>query len=233
MKSLRLRELSSGPNSDANTFPIDAVWQQFASSSQNRPLHSRSRLRIDEQSHASAASGSADFTRECTLLPRGGDHAVNYRRRNRGQIPAPKLPLLADEPAGLAPVVSIERNKKLTRHVRNARKVAKDFLIALNMPGKNLPIVDAVLPRLACVAKNKPPFQFVEVASNFCAPFASGFQMNRAGAAKRRRIMVLRSRRHADHDRLRVAADVDPIFQSLSRAREPIERSANGYGHGA
>ena len=207
--------------------------QKLAPRRRDRSFHSRPRRWIDEQSDASAPSCPANFAGQRTLTSRSGNDAVNHRRGNRGQITPAKLPFLADELAGFLPVVSIESNKEPPRYVRNAREITKDSLVAPNVPLENFPVVDAGLPGLPGVAKDEAPLELVEIASDLFAPFASGLQMNRAGAAKGGRIMILRSRGYANDDGFCVTADVDPIFQAQSRAREPIQRRADGHGHGA
>jgi hypothetical protein len=82
------------------------------------------------------------------------------------------------------------------------------------MSRENFPIVYPVLPWLTRVTEDKPPLEFVQIAPDFLSPLASWLQMNRAGAPKRWRIMILRARGDANHDSFRVAADVDPIFQA-------------------
>jgi len=188
--------------------------QKFAPIRLNGCLHSRPRGRIDKQSHAAAASGAADFAGQRALPSRGGYHAINHWRRNCGQIPTTECPFLANEPAGFLPIVSIERGKEPPRHIRDARQIAKDSLVTSNVPHENFPIVYPVLPWLARVAEDEPPLEFIQVAADFLAPLSACLQMNRAGAAKRRWIMVLRAGGHANHNSFRVAADVDPIFQA-------------------
>src|SRR5580704_7274588 len=222
-RSLRLRESSLRPYPDSHSFTIDPVRQELAPIRLNRRLHSRPRGRIDEQSHTATPSGAANFAGQRALPSSGRNHAIHHRRRNCGQIPATEGPFVADEPAGFLPIVSIERCKEPPRHVRDARQIAKDSLVTLNVPRENFPIVYPVLLWLARVAEDEPPLQFVQVAADFLAPLAARLQTNRAGAAKRRRIMVLRACGHANHDCFHVAADVDPIFQAQSRARQPVQ----------
>ena len=207
--------------------------QNLAPVRRNRRLHSRSRTGIDEQSHAAAPSGAANFTGQRALPSSGGNHPINHRRRNGGQIPAAEFPFLTNEPAGFLPVVSIECRKKPPRHIGDARQIAKDLLVASNVSRENFPIVYPVLLRLTRVAEHKPPLEFVQIAPDFLSPLASWLQMNRAGTPKRRRIMILRARGNANYDSFRVAADVDPIFQAQTRARQPIECRADGHSHRA
>ena len=101
------------------------------------------------------------------------------------------------------------------------------------MPREDLPVIDTVLLRLPRVAEHQPPLEFVQIAADFFAPLASRFQMNGAGSAKSGRIVVLRAGGHADHDGFRVTADVNPVLETQLCAGEPVERRANGHGHGA
>src|SRR4029077_7171424 len=177
------------PYPDSHAFAIDAVRQKLASSRQNRGFHTCPRVRIDQQSHTTSAARAAHLARQGALPPRSGDDAVDHRRGDGGQIPPPKLPFLPDEPPSFLPVISTERNKEAPRYVRDARQIAKNPLIASSMPREDFPVVDAVLFRLPGIAKDEPPLEFVQVAADFLAPFASRLEMNRAGPAKRRRIM--------------------------------------------
>ena len=128
-------------------------------------------------------------------------------------------------------MISIECNKEPARHVRDACEITPDSPVASNVSFEYFPVVYAVLPRLPCIAENQTALEFVEIATDLFASFAPRFQMNRAGTAKSGGIVILRSRGRANHDSFRVAADVDPIFQTQGRASEPIERGANGHRH--
>ena len=89
------------------------------------------------------------------------------------KIPAPEVPLLAHQAANLAPLVSLQRGANLARDHRNFFQVLRHAPVAIDVPLENFPVVDAVLPRLARVAKHEPPFEFVEVATERLAPLAA------------------------------------------------------------
>ena len=103
--------------------------------------------------------------------------------------------------------------------------------IAVDVAREYLPVIDAGLPRLAGVAQHQPPFEFGGVADQRLAPLAAGQQFDGADAAKRRRIMVLGSRRHANDNGFNVAADVDPVLAMQARTGDPVERRADGHSH--
>ena len=98
---------------------------------------------------------------------------------------------------------------------------------------ENFPVVDAGLPRLSRIAEHKALFEFAKINPQFHAPFAAWRQFNRSGAAKRRRIMVLRSRWNLNHNAFRIAADMDPIDFALSSGSKTIHCRTNRHGHRA
>src|SRR5690349_13985227 len=108
---LTLPESALGADADAHAFTINAMRQKFAAICPNRGFHARPRPRIDQQRHATPAARAANFARQRALPARSGNNAVNHGRGDRRQVAPAKLPFLADEPAGLAPVVAIKREE--------------------------------------------------------------------------------------------------------------------------
>jgi len=76
------------------------------------------------------------------------------------------------------------------------------------------------------VAKHQATLEFVQVAAERLASFASRGEGNRSGAAECWRVMILSACRHAYDDGLNVATDVNPVFPAQSRVRQPVECSA-------
>src|SRR5471030_2357702 len=98
---------------------------------------------------------------------------------------------------------------------------------------KNFPIVDAVLARLAGVADHDAALEFIEIHAQLYAALAARREFYGRGATERGRIMVLRAGGDVDDDGFGVAADVDPVFLTLTSAGKAIKRGANGHRHRA
>src|SRR4029077_16456626 len=113
----------------------------------------------------------------------------------------------------------------------NLLQVLRYTPVAIDVPLVHFLVVDAMLPRFSCIAKDQPALEFVEIAAERFAPLAARGERNRSCAAKRGRVMVLRTCWPADDDGLDIAADVDPVFAAQCGAGQPVERGADGHGH--
>src|ERR1700692_964854 len=63
--------------------------------------------------------------------------------------------------------------------------------------------------------------------------FSACGQLDGRSAAKRWRIVVLRSGGHANDYRFPIATDMNPVFFTLARSGKAIQRRADRYRHGA
>src|ERR1700682_5378031 len=142
-------------SANLNAFAVDSQRQKRSTSCCNGTLDPSARLGFDHQCEAAAAARAADFAAERSLPPSRGNNAVNHPRRNCSKIPAAEFPLLAHQAANLIPLVPFECGAHLARDHRDFFEVLRDTPVAIDVPLKNLPVVDAGLPRLARIAKNQ------------------------------------------------------------------------------
>ena len=77
-----------------------------------------------------------------------------------------------------------------------------------NLRLEHFPVVDAMLAGLAGIANNDAAFQFVEIDAQLDAVLAARRQLDGRGAAKRRRVVILRAGGYVDDNGFGVAADV-------------------------
>src|SRR5205823_11624057 len=154
-------------------------------------------------------------------------------RRDGRQVSLAEGPFLAHEAASLLTTRFFHGYAHFLVHIRNAREAVLHRALAPDMRLEDFPVVDGMLARLAGVSDHHAALKLVEIDAQFNPMFAAGREFDGSGAAKRWRIVVLRSSGHIDDDGLGVAAGVDPVDLALPCSGHAVERGANGYGHGA
>src|SRR5579883_3197050 len=217
---------------DLHAVAVDLHWQERGAGAHDCFLHMGAPLRLNQQHDAATAARSADFASERAFAPGFRNDAVDHGCRNRGQIAFAEGPFGVHQAAGVAPVRRLEGLAHLLSDFGDALEVAANGLVAVGVRLEDFPVVDAGLARLAGVANNEPPLEFIEVDAQFDAMLAAGRQFDRGGASEGRRIVILGSGWHTNDNGLGIAADVNPIDFALARSREAIERGTDGNGHG-
>ncbi len=177
---------------------------------------------------------------ERALLARTRNNTVDDRRRDRRQIalnegmPIPRAPAARLRSSHLRK--SDARTCTATAAIRSRlRNTARSPLMCRVYTS---PIVDRRLARLLLRCSTGPAaaLQLRGVAAKLLAPFATPLQdeARRTPPNVGGWIMIhCVARGNANHNRLHVPADVNPLLAVQSRAGESVERRADGHGHGA
>src|SRR3954463_12185413 len=104
-------------------------------------------IRFCEEDHAPATARSADLSRLGAVLRRGLNQFFDQRGGDAWGIGLAQLPFGAKQLCDFVPVGVRERFVDRAGNRSDLLEVAKDFLIPVDVRFKNLPIVDARLPR--------------------------------------------------------------------------------------
>jgi hypothetical protein len=197
---------------EENSSAIDPQRQQLCPRGYDGRFDAGARARFYDEGDTSAAPSAADFSGQRALAAGRGDHFVDQGRRNGSKIAAAEVPLFAHQAANLVPLAPLERGTQRLRNDRDFLQILRNTTVAIDMALEHFPIVDAMLPGLACIAKDQSALEFVEIARKSFAPLTAGREHDRGSAAKRRRVMILGTCGYANDDGLDIAADVDPVF---------------------
>src|ERR1700682_3813615 len=216
-----------------NALAIDLHWEDFCSRVSNAGLHALASVRFNQQDHAAATAGAANFAGQRAFFAGSFNNAVNQFCRYGGQISFAKEPLFSHERAPLVPLCGFQCHAQQLRAFGDFLHAVLYRELAINVRLKNFPVIDAMLPWLAGVAHYDAAFQLIQVQAQLHAMLSPRGQLDGRRAAKGWRIVVLRSRGHADNYRFRVAADMNPVFFTLARSSKAIQRGTNRHRHGA
>ena len=99
----------SASDCNENSAAIDSQRQQLCARGDDSGFDARARVRVNHEREAAAAARAADFSGKRALTPRGGNHPVDQRSRNRAKIAAAEFPFFAHQAANFVPLVSLER----------------------------------------------------------------------------------------------------------------------------
>src|SRR6476659_11076383 len=155
-------------------------------------------FRLREKDHTTTATGAADLGSQRSLAERHGNELLDHRRADSGRVGFAQLPFFADQFSHQLPVRHGKRMMHGPRNLTDPLKVVEDFLVAVNVRLKYLPVVDPGLPRRSGIDQNKPPVQVLwgHAYSGMVNPIR--VEVNRAYAAIERGIVILASSRHFD-----------------------------------
>src|SRR5206468_1201056 len=216
-----------------NALTVDGHGQLFGPSFTNGVFHAVASGWLDQKDNTPATARLAAFACQRAVAAGIVDDAVDGFRRDGRQVSLAEGPFLAHEAASLLPIRFFHGYAHFLGHFRNALEAVLHRALAPDMRLEDFPVVDAMLARLAGVSDHHAALKLVEIDAQFNAMFAAGWEFDGSGAAKRWRIVVLRSSGNIDDDGFGVAADVNPVDLALPCSGKAVERGANGYGHGA
>ena len=153
---------------------------------------------LDQKDYATSPARSTGFG-SASALPGGyPDQLVDERRGDSGGVGPAQLPLFTKQAGDLIPFGIGQRLVHGARNFDDALEVSEHPLVSVDVRLEDFPIVDAGLPRRACVSQNKAGFEFLRSDCHRFAVDAVGIEMNRAGSSIERGIVILATGRHLD-----------------------------------
>src|SRR5262252_909816 len=93
---------------------------------------------------------------------------------------------------------------------------------------ENVPVVNARVPRLACVTDYKPPRELLFVNCQVLALNPIGPQMETGSRSVKCRVEILNSRRHPDDGSLNIRSNFDEFAFLIAIPRQPVKRPHQG-----